>query len=173
MKESLEQQLTEAYESYSDVIYRLCLYKTSNGEQAEDLVQEVFIRFWDYLSKGGEIVNIKSFLYQIARNLIIDYYRKKKAESLDELQEDGFQLSGNDHEDIINQSEKNIAIGIINQLEEKYRDVVYLRLVEEMTMKEIGQTLAITANNVTVRFHRGMKQVELFIKKYENRSKTI
>ena len=163
--ESLEQQLSEAYENHADVLYRLCLYKTSDHDHAEDLTQEVFMRFWDYLVKGGKVSNTKSFLYQIARNLLTDHYRKKRSQSLDTLKEKGFDPIGDSHEEIINASEKNIAIEIIGQLDEKYRDVVYLRLVEELDMKEIAQTLKITANNATVRFHRGMKQLASHIQK--------
>ena len=165
---SLEQQLKSAYDDYSDVIYRLCLYKTSDKEQAKDLTQDVFMRFWDYILKKGYVSNTKSFLYQIARNLIIDHYRKKKTQSLDVMQENGFDFSADDYEHIINQSDANIAISIIKKLDKKYRHVVYLRLVEEMSMKEIAITLDISANNATVRFHRGMKQLESNIKNNEN-----
>ncbi|MDE2031113.1 MAG: RNA polymerase sigma factor [Patescibacteria group bacterium] len=165
----LKKQFEEAYENYANAIYRLCIYKTSNHEQAEDLTQEVFIRYWDYVSEGGKVLNIKAFLYQTARNLIIDYYRKKKTSSLDVLQEQGFDPSADDHNRIVNESEKNIAIQIIEKLDDKYRDVVYLRLVDDMSMEEIAQTLKISTNNATVRFHRGYKQLESYIKNNENR----
>lgn len=161
--ENKEKQFEEIYAENIDGIYRFCLYKTSSSEQAEDLTQETFIRFWNYISGGKEVESVKSFLYQIARNLITDYYRKKKTLSLDTLREQGFEASVNDDENIFNQSEKNIALQTIQKLDDKYRDVVYMRLVEDMDMKEIAKSLSITVNNATVRFHRGLKQLHSFI----------
>lgn len=161
--ENKEKQFEIIYTEHIDGIYRFCLYKTSDSRQAEDLTQEAFIRFWNYIGEGKEVESVKSFLYQIARNLITDYYRKKKAVSLDNLQEQGFETSGNDAENIINESEKNIALETIKKLDEKYRDIVYMRLVEDMEMKEIAKSLGITVNNTTVRFHRGLKQLHTFI----------
>ena len=164
-----EQKLNAAYDTYADTVYRLCLFKTSNTNVAEDLVQDTFMRFWDQVAKGVKIKNEKALLFKIARNLIIDYYRKKKTDSLDVLQGEGFEPSEDGQVNIVNEAEKNIAINIINELDEKYRDVVYLRLVEEMSFKEISKTLGITANNATVNFHRGKDKLEKLIelKKHE------
>lgn len=161
--QELKKQFESLYEEQSDAIYRLCLYKTSNKQQAQDLVQESFIRLWNSISEGKQIDNLKAFLYQIARNLITDYYRKKKAVSLDSLQEQGFEPGNMEHEQIENQSEISIMVKVIEQLDEKYRDVVYLKLVEEMDITEIAKTLKITNNNATVRFHRGMKYLKLLV----------
>jgi len=161
--ENNKKQFEIIYAEHIDGIYRFCLYKTSDSRQAEDLTQEAFIRFWNYINEGKEVESVKSFLYQIARNLITDYYRKKKTLSLDSLQEQGFEASGHDAENIVNESEKNIALGAIQKLDDKYRDIVYMRLVEDMEMKEIAKSLSITVNNATVRFHRGLKQLHSFI----------
>ncbi len=161
--EQHKRQFEEVYAEHADPIYRFCLYKTSDKRQAEDLTQEAFVRLWNYLTDEKEVENMKAFLYQIARNLVIDYYRKKKALSLDYLQSEGFEPSGNDHEQIENQTEKNMALELIERLDPKYKDVVYLKLVEDMEPKEIAKTLKITTNNVTVRFHRGMKQLQSLI----------
>ena len=57
-------------------------------------------------------------------------------------------------------AEKNIAIKIIEKLDSKYKDVVYLRLVEELSFEEIGKALEITANSATVRLHRGLQMIK-------------
>jgi RNA polymerase sigma-70 factor, ECF subfamily len=153
-------RLTVAYSKHSDSLFRLCLYKTSSEDTAKDLLQETYLRYWDYLYNHKPVESEKAFLFQIARNLIIDYYRKKKSSSLDSLREEGFDPSDGAHKKIVNDAEIGIAIGTINHLDEKYRDVVYMRLIEDMSMDEIGRSLGISANTATVRFHRGMKQLE-------------
>ena len=155
-----EKQLELLYDAHADALYRLCFFKTSNTDLAEDLVQETFTRFWDQITKKVAIKNEKALLFQIARNLIIDYYRKKKTESLETLQDEGFEPSDASHENIVHHAEKNIALELIHKLDEKYRDVVYLRLVEEMSFKEIAKMLSITSNNATVTFHRGKEKLE-------------
>ncbi|MEK7588244.1 MAG: sigma-70 family RNA polymerase sigma factor [Patescibacteria group bacterium] len=166
--EEHKKQFEETYEMYADAIYKFCVYKTSDPKQAEDLAAETFIRLWEYVASGKDIENTKSFLYQIARNLIIDFYRKKKSSSLEKMQDEGFEPSNDDYEKIQNTSEIRMAIDTINTLEEKYRDVVYMKLVEEMDLKGISESLNITINNATVRLHRGLKQLQKLIENQNN-----
>jgi len=73
-----EKEFLDAYEKYADAIYRHCYFRVYNKELAEDLTQETFIKTWKYIVEGKEVKNIKSFLYRVAVNLIIDNSRKKK-----------------------------------------------------------------------------------------------
>ena len=158
IKPATKEQFNDAYEQYVDVVFRLCKYKVGVDDTAEDLTQDVFVKYWNYLVQGKKVSNTKSFLYQIARNLIIDHYRKHKSVSLDQLHEDGFD-PGQDSQQV-NQSEANLAIKAIKGLDEKYRDAVYLRLVDEMGVKDIAKVLDISESNASVRIHRGIKQLQ-------------
>lgn len=158
--EQIKVQFQNLYQDQADAVYRLCLYKTSSKETAEDLVQEAFVRLWNSMSEGKDIDNPKAFLYQITRNLIIDFYRKKKAVSLENMSEQGFEPSSNDHEQIEHSSEIRIMLKVVEELDEKYRDIVYMKLVEDMDIGEIAKSLKITTNNATVRLHRGMKYLK-------------
>ena len=75
---SVKESFLQMFDAYSDAIFRFCMVKTSNKELSEDLTQEVFMRYWQALAGGREMTNTRSFLYTIAQNLIIDWYRKKK-----------------------------------------------------------------------------------------------
>src|SRR5690606_3712752 len=77
------------FAEYSDVVYRFCLYKTSDQQVAHDLTQDTFMRLWKAISSGSKVEKPKQYVYQIARNLVIDHYKKAKAVSLDTLQEQG------------------------------------------------------------------------------------
>ncbi|MCK4525285.1 MAG: RNA polymerase sigma factor, partial [Candidatus Andersenbacteria bacterium] len=76
----------EIYDFYVVRIFRFVYLKTSSKETAEDLTSDTFLKCWRYIKQKNEagkkeIVKnnkISSFLYKIARNLIIDHYRKKK-----------------------------------------------------------------------------------------------
>jgi len=151
------------FAEYSDVIYRFCLYKTSDKNVAHDLTQDTFLRLWKAMNTGAEVEKPKQYIYQIARNLVIDYYKKSKAVSLDALGEDGFEA----RETSVGSemlSEFLLLRDTIEKLEQDYREVLYMRFVEDMGVEEIADTLGVSPNLVSVRINRGKKKLrELFI----------
>lgn len=148
------------FAEYSDVIYRLCLYKTSDQNVAADLTQECFLRLWRSMTAPQSTVEKpKQYLYQIARNLIIDHYKKMKSLSLDKLEQDGFDPK-DDKLDITLESEVALLRNAIEALDEDYREVIYLRFVEDMGVGEIAEALGVSPNLVSVRINRGKKKLQ-------------
>jgi len=148
------------YEAKSDAIFKYCYYRTSNREVALDMMQEAFTRLWDALIGNKEIVSYQAFLFTIARNLVIDYYRKKKTLSLDalaETDENEYYLPKDLSEKI--NSEARYIIDKIQELEPQYRQVVYLRYVEELKPQEIAEITGESANVISVRINRGMEKL--------------
>ena len=74
---NLKEQYSKIYDQYINKIYRFVFLKVNSKEVAEDLTTEVFVRCWDKYRIGEEFENIQAFLYQVARNLVIDHYRIK------------------------------------------------------------------------------------------------
>lgn len=149
-----------AYEDYADAIYRFCLIKVRDKNLALDLSHDTFMKAWEYLMDGKEVEHIRGFLYQIARNLIIDYSRKKKTESLDALSELGI-----DFQDT-SQSENNKdhllienALRVIDELDDKYKEVLIMRYTDELSVKEIAKILKEQENTISVRIHRALEKV--------------
>ena len=164
MKAETEQRFARIYEAESDAIFRYCLFRVSNREAALDLVQETFMRFWDVLIQQKEIRNDKAFIFMIARNLIIDLYRKKKSLSLDAIledNEDGIFMAGGKggKEDIEMSSEARFVMDKISELEPLHRQIIYLRFVEDLRPKEIAEILGLSANVVSVRIIRGLEKL--------------
>jgi len=156
----------KAYDEFSDAIFRHCFFKLSNKEQAKDAVQDVFMKTWDYISRKGEVENIKAFLYHVANNLIIDQYRKRKFDSsIEEMKEIGFEIVSNDHKDTFNFSEVRNILEIIEKLEPIYKDVLIFRYVDDLSPKEIAEILNESENVVSVRLNRGIKKVQEFFNK--------
>ena len=114
------------------------------------------------MNTGAEIEKPKQYIYQIARNLVIDYYKKSKAVSLDVLEEDGFEARETSAGSEL-MSELLLLRDSIEKLEQDYREVLYMRFVEDMGVEEIADTLGVSANLVSVRINRGKKKLrELF-----------
>ncbi len=83
-QDNQEKIFIESFSEYGDAIFRFCMMKVSNVELAEDMTQEVFTRYWQYVRDGKTMTNTRSFLYTIANNMAKDWYKKKKSYSLDE-----------------------------------------------------------------------------------------
>ena len=75
-----EQQFLKAFERFADAIFKHCFFRVSDREVAKDLVQETFSRTWEHIALGKEVRDYRAFLYRIANNLIVDFYRKKFGE---------------------------------------------------------------------------------------------
>ena len=73
--EAGEKEFLENFEKYSDKLFRHALFRLSNKERAEEIVQECFMKTWDYLRKGNEVKQYSAFLYRTLNNMIVDEYR--------------------------------------------------------------------------------------------------
>ena len=89
MKADINHTFESIYESESDAIFRFCVVRVSNREQALDITQETFLRLWQSMLQNKEILNNRAFLFTVAHRLVIDWYRKKKSFSLDSMMYEG------------------------------------------------------------------------------------
>lgn len=155
------------YDSLADALFRHCYFRVFDRERAKDVVQETFCRTWDYLSKGNKVDNVRAFLYRVATNLIIDESRKKKTLSLDELQEQGFEVRDDSHHTIYHSLEVRHDMEkvreALKQLDPKFREVLVLRYINDFGPKEISEITGETENVVSVRLHRATKRLRTLL----------
>lgn len=160
MNQSTQEKIfVESFSTYGDAIFRFCIVKVSNVELAEDMTQEVFMRYWQYVRDGKEMTNTRSFLYTIANNLAKDWYKKKKADSLDEKMESGQvprDTSMNPEADASCQE----VLDAIEDMEQKDKEVLLLTYVEGLAPKEIATVLVETANVISVRLNRATTRLQ-------------
>jgi RNA polymerase sigma-70 factor (ECF subfamily) len=169
--ESHEQKaFLEAFEAYTDSLFRHALFRVSDRERAYDLTQDTFLKAWDYMVRGGTVKQYKSFLYRILHNLIIDEYRKKQTYSLDEMLEDeGAALSVEKFlsEGSLRETEECIDKHLlfkqieahIPELPEQYRAVLTFHFLDELSTNEIAKAIGVSENLVSVRIHRGLAKL--------------
>ncbi len=177
MKSNIKKTFENIYQEESDAIFRFCLVRVSNRDQALDIVQETFLRFWQSLQKGQDIQNNRAFLFTVAHRLIIDWYRKKKSIPFRDINNSDFQEEETDYDPddemtaslIEMKAEGRYLLDKINELSANYRHVVYLRFVEDLSPPEIGDIIGISANAVSVRINRGLDELrKKFGDKVEN-----
>lgn len=157
----LEDQFLGWHDQFSDVIFRHCVFRLSDREKAKDATQETFIRLWNYVSEGKEVVNVRAFLYKIANNLIIDEYRRKETFSLDQMQEEqGFDVGFDVRDEVETKDEYERALKVIEHLPDKYREALVMRHVDGLSVKDIARITGETENVISVRIHRAIEKLK-------------
>lgn len=156
----IENSFLASFEAYNDAIFKYCYFKTSDREKALDLTQDTFAKTWEYLASGKEIDNIKAFLYRVATNAVTDSYRKKKSESLDSMQEDGFDPMTDEHEKSFRGLEGEEVMKYLDELDEPYKEILTLRFIHDLSIDEIIEITGESGNTISVRLHRAIGKLK-------------
>ena|SRR3989344_605494 len=168
----LRQRFSDAYERYSDELFRHCSLRLSDRERALELTQECFLKTWQYIERGEKVEEFRPFLYRTLRNLIIDEYRRKKPRSLEAMLEGSEETNvetlmpqdeSNTLESAIERFEGSRALAALQELPDLYREVLVLRFVESLSPKEIAEIVDESENAVSVRIHRGLKKLRALL----------
>ena len=160
---TLEREYLAAYEENADALFRHCVARVRDRELAKDIVQETFARTWVYLADGKKIDHLRAFLYRTLHNAIVDAMRKKRSVSLDVLhEEEGYEIVDESHK-VSPEDREDIgqAMQLLTSLDHMYATVITMRYIDELSPGEIAQILNVSENVVSVRLHRGVKQLRL------------
>lgn len=147
------------YDRYIDKIYRFVYYKTFVKETAEDLTSDVFhkalIKINSFDSEKG---TFSAWIYRIARNSVIDHYRTKKEElSFDDVFDVGVDERTPEALDAISDL-KNVT-NYLETLSAKQREIITLRVWEELSYKEIAAIVGGSEDSVKMAFSRGIREL--------------
>jgi len=177
IKNKDRQAFVKAYDLYVDQIYRFIYFKVGNKEEAEDLSSAVFLKIWSYLQENNIIDSktLRPLLYKIARNIIIDHYRKinqSENVSLDKTMEQGGLIDVK--QDIAQRAEVMSDLMVIEtklpELKEEYREVIIMRYINELSIKEIAEILDKSKGNVRVLIYRALSTLKELMNQDENKN---
>lgn len=154
------------YDHYQPKIYRFIYLKVSHREEAEDLTHQVFLSAWEKID-GFKIKTAASFsgwVYSIARNKVIDYYRTKKtAFDIEEIQLPDESPSNENKFDLASEIKKvRLALAELKPIEQ---DVVIMRFVEELSPKEAAVLLGKSEVFIRVIQHRALKNLRKILER--------
>jgi RNA polymerase sigma-70 factor (ECF subfamily) len=148
----------QLYELYVEAIYKFCFIKTSDHTLAEDLTQTTFVKVLDNFSqfKNG---SFKAWLFSIARNTVIDHYRKASTqkETIKVIQDSP--SKENILQTLETKDDADRLQYIITNLPSPYSEVLILRFINDLTIAETAQTLRKDEGWVRVTTHRALKMV--------------
>jgi RNA polymerase sigma-70 factor (ECF subfamily) len=165
-QKALEEDFLAAYENYADAIFRHCAYRLGDREIGRELMQETFMKVWEYLRTDQKTIdNMQAFLYRTAHNLIIDHVRRKKkriVDSLESLQETGFDLP-DEHPGPSRRFTYTQIMETIEMVEEPYRTALVMRHIDGLPPREIADLLDVSPNVASVRINRGVKQLQALL----------
>jgi len=156
------------YDHYLKLIYRFIAVKVTTRQEAEDLAHEVFVSAWRQLpSYQAQGYPFGSWLYKIARNKVIDYYRTRKSHvSLDETLLADTELFGvnPEHEKVIDASIDLTTIErALKELSPEQREIIELRFMADLSPAEIAKAVGKREGNVRIIQHRALQKLKKII----------
>ncbi len=157
------ERFEEVYDEYADRIYRFIYYKMYHTETAEDILSQVFLKAYEkWESYDPDKGSVSSWLYAIAGNTVIDHYRKKRPTAdIDDV----WDLSSD--EDIQIDAERkdqmNEIRGCLEKIDREQRDLVIMRIWDELSFKEIADITGKTEAGCKMSFYRALKKLKTFI----------
>ena len=155
------------YNHYLPQIYRFIFLKVSNRTEAEDLTHEVFLSAWQNLPNYKyEGFPFSSWLYQIAKNATIDFYRTaKKNLPIELVNEELVKFSPRDPEELNTLLELEMIKICIRRLKPEYQDVLIMKFVEDLSHEEIAAALEKSQGAVRLIQHRAIKELKSLYEK--------
>ncbi len=148
------------YDTHADAIWRHFYHRLGDSERSKELMQEVFLKTWQYVMQGKEIEHDKAFLYRIAKNLFINEIRTKKSQtSLDSLGETGFEVK--DESNMTNTyAEHAELMERLAMIKDSHRTVLVMRYIDDLQVKEIASILEENETNISMRIKRGIESLK-------------
>ncbi len=167
----IERSFREAFERHADELFRHAAMRLPDRDRALELTQECFLRAWSYATKGEEIREMRPFLFRTLRHLIIDEYRKAKSFSLDEMTENDereqvgslLRDEGDPLEEAMDRFDGSRALAILVELPDMYREVIAMRYVHDLSIREVAEATGVSENVISVRLHRGLKKLRALL----------
>ena len=157
----------QLYDLYFAKIYRFVYYRVNHQETAEDLVADTFIRAWNGLSGIADGQAFNGWLYQIARNLVVDHYRSRKVTVDLVTLENVLEYEGN----IVDETELSLAqkkfLEALEKLSPDQQITIKLRFLEDLSNREIAQILDKTEGAIRVIQHRAIKELKNLLNEHD------
>jgi len=161
---NLKKEFSKIYDKYINQIYRFVFLKVNSKEIAEDITSETFLKVWESY-KNNKIENVSAFLYQVARNLITDYYRQKSRTQFLPLESVSIiDPSNNLKEESQDKSDIEIIKSALSRLEnENYQNIIIWHYLNDLSIKEISKINNQSEGAVRVMLSRALKELKEII----------
>lgn len=155
---------------YMNQLYAAAMRYTKNPEDAQDLVQDTYIKAYNSFHQFEPGTNLKAWLYRVLTTTFINTYRKdqRRPQTSDSELEDWQIAEASSHTSDQGKSTEDVVLdnlpdsdikNALAEIPEEFRMAVYLADVEGFSYKEIAEIVGVPAGTVMSRLHRGRKQL--------------
>ena len=157
-----KKEFSKIYDRQINKIYRFVFLKVNSKEKAEDITSETFTKAWSvFKDEEKQIDNISAFLYRVAKNLIIDFYRTKNQVLIVPVEE----VPIIDHSQDIEQAsiDKSDMRGIkvaLADLSQDYQDVIIWYYLEDLPIAKVAELSGRTESATRVLIHRALSSLK-------------
>jgi len=141
-------ELTETFKSMSDGLYRVAFYILESQPDAQDVVQDLFIKLWNTRDELDKVLNLKAYCTTLIKNMCIDRIRKASKEQSIGIETD-IPESRTVDGDLITKDKLDRVMAAIERLPKGQRNVVKMYVLEEMSYDEISEKTGMS--NLTLR----------------------
>ncbi len=161
-------EFTLHYNKYKTQLYNFALKMTPDKMIAEDVIQNVFLKFFENIHKINNKSAIKNWLYTSTRNEIYTYFRKRKTRKTDSLDSNEINQTTENQLNLANSIEqkdfKDLILKKINEIPFEQREVFLLKEYGNFTYKEISEMLEISSDLVKSRLYKTRQKLITFLK---------
>jgi RNA polymerase sigma-70 factor (ECF subfamily) len=142
-------------------LFRLAFRFLSNVQEAEDAVQEVYMKLWNMRNKLNEINKVEAFATTMTKNLCLDKIKARHTVSIDDQLNINNKSSVSDNPLELSENKENMSLirMIIDTLPEQMKSIMIMRDLEEYSFEEIQEITGLTLNNIRVSLSRARQQV--------------
>jgi len=157
-----QRKFTKIYDKYVESIYRFVFIKVSSSQIAEDITSEVFLKSWEkFKQKQDSIENPRAYLYRVARNRVIDFYRERGQTTIISIEQENIVLKSDEDLEKKQETEMNLEKiqKALTKLNPDYQDVIILRHIDGLPIKDIAKILDKSNGATRVMIHRAMEQL--------------
>ena len=163
------------YVHYLNNLYRYIYVFTKSKELTEEIIQNVFVKIWDRRASLENVTCFKAYLYRSAKNLLVDEIRRSQVQSKAEMalkpETEAYHEESDTH--LIYKQYYQIAQDAINLLPEKRRQIVQMRIMDDLTLDEIAERLCISKNVVKKQLYAGLQFLRAYLQKNADYSNLI
>jgi len=164
------QMFSRLIDNYKNMVYNLAYRMSSNSHEAEDISQEAFLRAYQSLARFNPSYKFSTWLYQITLNIIRDKFKRKEIDYVyldapietndSEFYHQPTDLTNNPEQIITQKEDFQVIQKAILSLSLKYREVLVLRHLQDLSYIEIANILKLPQGTVKIRLYRAREQLK-------------
>ncbi|MEK9135244.1 MAG: RNA polymerase sigma factor [Patescibacteria group bacterium] len=155
----LKETFSQIYDQLIGKIYRFVFLKVNSEATAQDITSEAFTRCWECFKNGDTIDNPSAFLYQIARNLVTDYYREKGKNQIVSVENTTIADPSDDFSEAMLKSDINTVKLVLAGLKDDYQNVIIWHYLDDFSIQEVAKMMDRTEDNTRVLLHRALESL--------------